>query len=121
MFAYDKKDSYTFSFTSPDELRKYCEDNGYEIPFSKDLSLLGKELKVSTRAGEKVLKNRLVEISTALLSLKSSDATKILGCPDDLKLKSCMTLFSEISPEIEVFDKVLQKFFSGKKRNLSFL
>ena len=60
MFAYDKKDSYTFSFTSPDELRKYCEDNGYEIPFSKDLSLLGKELKVSTRAGEKVLKNRLV-------------------------------------------------------------
>lgn len=60
MFAYDKKDSYTFSFTSPDELRKYCKDNGYEIPFSKDLSLLGKELKVSTRAGEKVLKNRLV-------------------------------------------------------------
>ena len=60
MFAYDKKDSYTFSFTSPDELRKYCEDNGYEIPFSKDLSVLGKELKVSTRAGEKILKNRLV-------------------------------------------------------------
>lgn len=60
MFAYDKKDSYTFSFTSPDELRKYMEDNGYEIPFSKDLSVLGKELKVSTRAGEKVLKNRLV-------------------------------------------------------------
>ena len=62
-----------------------------------------------------VLKNRHVEISTALLSLESSDATEILGCPDDLKLKSCMTLFSEIYPEIEVFDKVLEKFFSGKK------
>jgi uncharacterized protein (DUF1810 family) len=28
-----------------------------------------------------------------------------------------MTLFSEISPEIKVFDKVLEKFFSGKKDN----
>ena len=28
-----------------------------------------------------------------------------------------MTLFSEIAPEIEVFDKVLEKFFSGKKDN----
>ena len=59
MFAYDKKDSYTFSFSSPDELRKYCEDNGYEIPFSKDLSVLAEPRTISTRAGEKILKNRL--------------------------------------------------------------
>ena len=64
---------------------------------------------------DEILKSRLIEISQALLELTSSNATEILGYPDDLKLKSCMTLFSEIAPEIEVFNKVLEKFFSGKK------
>ena len=64
---------------------------------------------------DEILKSRLLEISQVLLELKSNDATEIFGYPDDLKLKSCMTLFSEIAPEIEVFDKVLEKFFSGKK------
>jgi uncharacterized protein (DUF1810 family) len=64
---------------------------------------------------DKVLKSRLIEISQVLLELKSNDATEIFGYPDDLKLKSSMTLFSEIAPEIEVFNKVLEKFFSGKK------
>ena len=64
---------------------------------------------------DEILKSRLIEISQVLLELKSNDATEIFGYPDDLKLKSSMTLFSEIAPEIEVFDKVLEKFFSGKK------
>ena len=64
---------------------------------------------------DEILKSRLIEISQALLELTSNNATEILGYPDDLKLKSCMTLFSEIAPEVEVFDQVLQKFFSGKK------
>ena len=64
---------------------------------------------------DEILKSRLIEISQALLELTSSNASEILGYPDDLKLKSCMTLFSEIAPELEVFDQVLQKFFSGKK------
>ena len=64
---------------------------------------------------DEILKSRLIEISQALLELTSNNATEILGYPDDLKLKSCMTLFSEIVPELEVFDQVLQKFFSGKK------
>ena len=66
---------------------------------------------------DEILKFRLMEISQVLLELKSNDATEIFGYPDDLKLKSSMTLFSEIAPEIEVFDKVLEKFFSGKKDN----
>ena len=64
---------------------------------------------------DEILKSRLIEISQALLELTSNNSTEILGYPDDLKLKSCMTLFSEIAPEIEVFNQVLQKFFSGKK------
>ena len=38
MYAYEKKDPYTFSFTSADELRLYIENNGLDIPFSDDLS-----------------------------------------------------------------------------------
>ena len=64
---------------------------------------------------DEVLKSRLIEISEVLLELNNNNATEIFGYPDDLKLKSSMTLFSEIAPEIEVFNKVLEKFFSGKK------
>ena len=62
-----------------------------------------------------LLRGRLVEISQALLSLPSSDAREVMGYPDDLKLKSCMTLFMEAAPELEVFGKVLEKFFGGEK------
>ncbi len=43
MYAYEKKDPYTFSFTSPDELRLYLVQNGYRIPFSCDLSPLAEK------------------------------------------------------------------------------
>ncbi|MDE5539352.1 MAG: DUF1810 domain-containing protein, partial [Bacilli bacterium] len=39
------------------------------------------------------LRHNLIEISQALLDLESNNATEILGSPDDLKVKSCMTLF----------------------------
>ncbi len=64
---------------------------------------------------DSLLRNRLVEISEALLYLKDNDATQVMGYPDDLKLKSSMTLFSEVAPEISVFQKVLDKFFDGEK------
>ena len=64
---------------------------------------------------DEILKKRLIEISETLLGLKSSNATDVMGYPDDLKLKSCMTLFSEIAPGIDCFTKVLEKFFGGEK------
>ena len=62
-----------------------------------------------------LLRGRLVEISDALLGVASSDAREVMGYPDDLKLKSCMTLFMVAAPEIDVFGKVLEKFFGGEK------
>ena len=60
------------------------------------------------------LKARLVEISNALLELDSSDPGAVMGYPDDLKLRSSMTLFREADPSIEVFQKVLDKYYGGK-------
>lgn len=64
---------------------------------------------------DSVLRARLVEISQALLTLESNNPTQVMGYPDDLKLKSSMTLFAEVAPDIPVFEQVLQKFFSGEK------
>lgn len=59
------------------------------------------------------LGKNLIEISEALLSLDNSDARSIMGSPDDLKLRSSMTLFSLAAPEEPVFKKVLEKFYLG--------
>ena len=61
-----------------------------------------------------VLGERLKEISRALLDLQTSDAHKIFGSPDDLKLKSSMTLFLMVSNKETVFKSVLEKFFQGE-------
>ena len=61
-----------------------------------------------------VLGKRLLEISSELLKLESSDATAVMGWPDDLKLKSSMTLFSLVSRE-PVFRQVLEKYFRGEE------
>lgn len=60
-----------------------------------------------------VLGARLIEISRALLALDSSDATAVMGYPDDLKLCSCMTLFKQVS-DAPVFGAVLDKFYGGR-------
>ncbi len=64
-----------------------------------------------------VLGSRLVHICNELLKLKSNDASKIFGSPDDLKLKSSMTLFSTLHNTNPVFQLVLEKFFNGTKDN----
>ena len=61
-----------------------------------------------------VLGERLVQISNALLDLPGNDAHKIFGSPDDLKLKSSMTLFASIENTNPVFSKVLDKLFNGE-------
>jgi uncharacterized protein (DUF1810 family) len=61
-----------------------------------------------------VLGQRLIEICTALLQLKSNDAYAIFGSPDDMKLKSSMTLFASLPDAYPVFQSILDKFFNGE-------
>lgn len=62
-----------------------------------------------------VLGSRLVRICNALLDLAGTDATRIFGSPDDVKLKSSMTLFAAMPEADPVFQRVLEKFFNGTK------
>jgi uncharacterized protein (DUF1810 family) len=65
--------------------------------------------------GHPVLGKRLVEISSVLLTLKEHNASRIMGSPDDMTLRSSMTLFSLVPDTDPVFEAVLKKFFDGKK------
>lgn len=60
------------------------------------------------------LKNNLIEISKVLYEL-DDNISNILGYPDDLKLKSCMTLFSYADPSIDIFNKIIDKFYNGEQ------
>ncbi len=62
-----------------------------------------------------ILGARLIEISNALLTLRENDPGTVMGYPDDLKLKSSMTLFAAVPGADPVFEKVLRKFFFGTK------
>ncbi len=66
-----------------------------------------------------VLGPRLVEISTALLGLESSNPSAVMGYPDDLKLCSCMTLFELAAPQEPVFGRVLEKFYGGRRDRMT--
>ncbi|RSK49988.1 DUF1810 domain-containing protein [Hymenobacter rigui] len=61
-----------------------------------------------------VLGPRLREISEALLTLESNDATRIMGSPDDVKLRSSMTLFAVLEGADPVFQRVLDKYFGSE-------
>ena len=61
-----------------------------------------------------VLGERLLECTTAVLLVEGLSATEILGSPDDLKLRSCATLFARVSEPGSVFGRVLAKYYAGE-------
>jgi len=62
-----------------------------------------------------VLGTRLAQISCVLLSLPGNNPTQVFGSPDDMKLKSCMTLFASVPGTVNLFQQVLDKYFTGEK------
>ncbi len=60
-----------------------------------------------------VLGPRLLECCEAALAVNGKSAFDIFGTPDDLKLRSCVTLFAAVSPG-GVFNEVLDRFFAGE-------
>src|SRR6266550_3273420 len=61
-----------------------------------------------------ILGPRLRECAAVVNDLDGFSAHQIFGSPDDLKLRSCMTLFANVS-EVAVFEQVLRKYFEGQR------
>jgi uncharacterized protein (DUF1810 family) len=61
-----------------------------------------------------LLGKRLLECTELMLAANGQTALEILGAPDDLKFRSCMTLFRAARPELPVWDAALGKYFGGE-------
>lgn len=57
---------------------------------------------------------RLIQCCQAILAVHGKSAWEILGSPDDLKLKSSMTLFSLAPGAPAEFKQVLHKYYGGQ-------
>ena len=57
---------------------------------------------------------RLLECTSLVLAAGARTAHEIFGSPDDLKLRSCMTLFDAVAPEEPAFRAVLERFYRGE-------
>ena len=64
--------------------------------------------------GHPVLGPRLVECAEAALGVEGRSAFEIFGSPDDMKLRSCATLFACVSPAGSVFHRLLDRYYQGK-------
>ena len=62
-----------------------------------------------------VLGARLRECCQVLMSLEGKTAHEIFRSPDDLKLRSCLTLFARAAPDECLFDDLLVKYFGSEE------
>lgn len=86
---------------------------------SKKYGLAGKE-EARAYWEDTILGDRLREcVALLLLVDPSQTAYEIMGSPDDLKLHSCLTLFSIVAPEDQNLQKALARFYAGKLDSLT--
>ena len=62
-----------------------------------------------------VLGTRLRECVQTLLAIEGRSASAIFGFPDELKLKSSMTLFASVTSPGSDFVRMLDKYFGGER------
>lgn len=58
---------------------------------------------------------RLQEIAAAALGIEGRSAREIFGTPDDMKLRSCATLFASVAGPGSVFEQLLARYFGGQR------
>jgi uncharacterized protein (DUF1810 family) len=81
---------------------------------SKHYSIKGVE-EARAYLDHPVLGPRLRECAEAVVRVGGRSAAAIFGSPDDLKLRSCATLFACVSPPGSVFDRLLEKYYGGRR------
>ena len=60
------------------------------------------------------LGSRLIDCTKLVTNIEEQTIEQILGSPDDLKFRSSMTLFAQATPDNQVFEDALQKYFGGQ-------
>jgi uncharacterized protein (DUF1810 family) len=62
-----------------------------------------------------ILGPRLIRCVVAALEVEGKTAREVFGSPDDMKLKSCCTLFATVSGPNSVFEQLLAKYYAGER------
>ena len=122
-FLQAQKQDYAIALDEITQGQKYSHWMWYIFPQIKGLGrshiaqkyAINNVEEAKAYLADSVLGARLVECCEVLLNLDSSyTASEIFGLPDDLKLKSSMTLFAKVSAKDSVFHKVLEYYFDGE-------
>jgi uncharacterized protein (DUF1810 family) len=66
-----------------------------------------------------VLGPRLKECTQLVLNVENRSAEEIFGSPDDMKFRSSMTLFAQVSAHDDIFIRALQQYFRGAPDQLT--
>lgn len=61
-----------------------------------------------------ILGARLRECTQLVLNVSGSDISEILGHPDDMKFRSCMTLFCAVTSDNALFKQAIDQYFAGQ-------
>ena len=81
-------------------------------PMSVRYSISGRD-EAAAYDAHPVLGPRLRECTALVNDVEGRSALEILGSPDDMKFRSCMTLFAACSVEPGVFNEALEMYFGG--------
>ena len=118
-----QSNTYERALTEIKNGRKRSHWMWYIFPQHKGLGRSSTSMKYAIKSQEEaniyinhpILGQRLIEITKAFLSIENKTAYEVLSGPDDLKIKSSMTLFDTIQNESDFFDTVLEKYFEGNR------
>jgi len=66
-----------------------------------------------------ILGPRLRECTQLVLNVDRRSAEQIFGYPDNLKFRSCLTLFMTATTDDKIFQDALLKYFDGKPDTLT--
>jgi uncharacterized protein (DUF1810 family) len=121
-FVDAQRDTYADALSEIRDGRKRSHWMWYIFPQFAGLGFSGTSIRFSIkslREAEEYLRHpvlgpRLVECADALLGLDGVSASDIFGDPDDVKLRSCATLFASVSPDGSVFHRIVDKYFEGE-------
>ncbi len=81
-------------------------------PISIEFAIASRQ-EASAYLQHPVLGPRLKECTQLVLQVEGRSVEQIFGSPDDLKFRSSMTLFAQVSPDDDIFVRALQKYFGG--------
>ena len=89
-----------------------------QSPMDAEYSIKSKE-EAQAYLQDSLLSGRLKECIHLLLDTESDDPALVMGSPDDVKLRSSMTLFAAIADNPALYREVLSKFYGGETDRLT--